>query len=553
MKPLSFALLACLMPVCGFAAPPGVPNAGTILQQERQARPLSPTPGETGLRIELSAGANLPASEAFTVKEIRITGNTLIDTASLHALVADAEDHAQTLTQLGALAARITERYRAQGYPLARAIIPAQVIQDGIVVFEVIEARYGMVSVKNRSQVDDELLQATLAPLHSGDAIGAAPMNRALLLLSDIPGVRSSAVLKPGATIGSTDLVVTAEATPMASGKLTLDNYGNAYTGRTRASGSASLNNLLHTGDVLSAEGRSSGKGMNDGRAGYDALLNGAGTRAGGAYSRMYYQLGDSLKNLGSEGSAEVTSLWAKHPLLRGEAANLYAQLQYDRLRLSDRVEVGGVNDSRRLDNWTASLSADLRDALLSGGLNIMNLSWTNGRVTLQDDARLNDDNNAQTAGGFAKWTIGLSRLQRLGAQSSLYLSYFGQWARSNLDPSMKVSAGGPFSVRAYAPAAASGDEGSLGSLELRQDLGWAMGQWQAIAFVDSARLTINHASWVDGKNKVSLSGAGLGLNWTGAQQISGRFYWATRLGKKPAMLGDIAATRMWMELSKGF
>ncbi|MCX9158627.1 hypothetical protein OPU71_21140, partial [Niveibacterium sp. 24ML] len=331
MKPLSFALFASLLPVAGFAAP-GVPNAGSILQQERQARPITPVPSDTGLRIEQPAGASLPASEAFTVKEIRLSGNTLIDTATLHALVADALGQAQNLAQLGDLTARITEYYRAQGYPLARAIIPAQVIQDGVVVFEVIEARYGKVSVDNRSLVSDRLLQATVAPLQSGDAVSDAQMNRVLLLLSDIPGVESAAVLRPGEAVGTTDLAVSAEAAARVSGKLAIDNYGNAYTGRTRVNGSVSLNNLLHVGDVLSLEGRSGGEGMNDGRIGYEALLTGAGTRAGGSYALMQYQLGDSLQYLGADGSAEVASLWAKHPLLRSQTANLYGQLQYDQL-----------------------------------------------------------------------------------------------------------------------------------------------------------------------------------------------------------------------------
>jgi hemolysin activation/secretion protein len=68
-------------------------------------------------------------------------------------------------------------------------MIPAQSIHDAIVEIEVIEARYAQIKLDNHSRVNDPLLQATLAPLRSRQAIAGAPLDHGLLLLSDIPGV----------------------------------------------------------------------------------------------------------------------------------------------------------------------------------------------------------------------------------------------------------------------------------------------------------------------------------------------------------------------------
>ena len=550
MRSPYLVLLAWLSAVPGFAATPWLPDAGRLLQQVSPTQPATPAPVDSGLRIDAPVGASLPASEAFLVKTVQIAGNTLIDTATLHALVASAEGQSQSLPQLGQMANRITAYYQAQGYPLARAIIPAQVIRDGVVVFEVIEARYGRINVNNRSAVRDDLVLATLAPLQSGQAVSEAQMDRALLLLSDIPGMRSSAVLKPGDTLGTSDLEVNVDAGPVVSGQIAVDNYGDRYTGRTRASAALNLYNLLHAGDVLTINALSAGNDMNDGRIGYEALLDGDGTRLGASYARMHYRLADGLEALEADGSAGVSSVWVRHPLRRSQTSNLYVQLQYDQIRLRDSVQLAALENKRRLRDWTLSLNGDLRDALFSGGINTASMSWTDGDVDFDDAGAASLDRaSAQTAGTFSKWNVAAARWQRLGSRDSIYFSYAGQWAADNLDASMKMSVGGPYSVRAYAPGALSADQGYLASIELRHELGHLGGQWQAVAFVDNAQVTINRSPWASSANSATLSGAGLGLNWSGTQQMSARIYLATRLGAKPVLLPNAASAQIWAEL----
>ena len=551
------AVLLVFFPLVAQAqvAGPVIPGAGSILQQIQPVTPPSPSSTGTGLTIERGGGSTLPPSAPFEVKTIRISGNTLFDTPTLHALVADAEGKNLTLSQLDELAARITDHYHSRGYALTRAIIPAQVIRDGVVNIEIIEARYGKISLDNGSRVNDPLLQGTLAGLQGDAPIDQAPLDHALLLLSDIPGVVVSATLKPGETIGTSDLLVNTTPGPAVSGNVVLDDYGNRYTGRARIGGALNVNNPLHHGDVLSASGISSGSGMNYGRIAYESLLNGRGTRLGGSYSALHYILGGPLAPLNGHGTAEVESLWAKHPLVRGREVNLYGQIQYDGLQLRDHIDAGAIRTDRHVSNWTASLSGDARDALLSEAVNTWNLGWTAGRVGFDDSvAQLADAATARTQGGFSKWNANLSRLQGLSPKSALSLTFSGQWANANLDPSKKMVAGGPYTVRAYDMGAVSGDSGYVGTAELRHDLGLAWhGQWQAVAFIDSAHVTVNKNVWVAGANSATLSGAGVGLNWAGPDQWSARAYIAAPIGSTPALVASTASARAWVEIGKGF
>jgi len=532
-----------------------VPNAGSILQQVQPVAPPAPSNRDNGLTIEREGSAPLPPSTPFAVRTLRITGNTSFDTAILQTLVADAEGKSLTLVQLGEAVARITDYYQSHGYPLARAIIPAQAVRDGVVQVQVIEARYGKVNLDNRSQTSGSLLQATLAPLQSGQVISQAPMDRALLLLSDVPGVSVSATLKPGEAIGTADLLVDAAPGPALTANAVFDDYGSRYTGRPRLGGTLTLIGPLHHGDVLSASVVSSGRGMSYGRLLYETLLNGRGTRLGGSYSALHYSLGGPLASLNAHGTAALASLWLKHPLLRSASLSLYGQIQYDQTQLRDHIDASSLKTDRHVRAWSASLAGDARDTLLSGGINTWSLRWTNGRVGFDDaSAQQADAATAKTEGGYSKWTLSAARLQRLGPRDGLYLSYLGQWASTNLDASQKLIAGGPYSVRAYDVGAISGDTGYLGSAEWRHELGSAWrGQWQFVAFADSAHITVNRNAWVSGANSATLSGAGIGLNWTGPERWSARLYVATPVGSTPALVGSTTSARGWVEVSRAF
>lgn len=489
------------------------------------------------------------------VMSIRITGNTLFDEAMLHRLVMDAEGKKFTLQELGMLASRITDYYQSHGHPLARAIIPAQTIREGVVEIQVIEARYGKISLNNSSRVNDALLNATLSPLQGGKPIAQKQLDSTLLLLSDIPGMITSATLLPGQVVSTSDLDISIAPSQAVNGNASLDNNGNKATGLLRASGSINFINPFHHGDVLSASGMSSGSGMNYGRMSYETLLDGTGTRMGGAYSALHYTLGDTLVSLDGHGSAQVGSLWLKQTFMRSREVNLYGQIQYDNKKLRDRIDASGIRTDRHLDNLTVSWTGDSRDTLLYGGINTFNFSLISGRVGFDDAAaQLADGATAKTKGNFSKLTVNLARLQKLSSSIGLYMSFSGQWANTNLDSSEKMVAGGPYTVRAYDIGSFSGDSGYLGTAEIRHDMGliW-QGRLQMAVFVDSEHVIINRRTWAAGENGVTLTGAGAGFDWIGQNQWAIKAYIAAPIGSTPALLATTNSVRGWVQISKSF
>jgi len=343
----------------------------------------------------------------------------------------------------------------------------------------------------------------------------------------------------------------------MVTGNGTLDNNGSRYTGRERATASVNLANPLHHGDVLSATVLSSGRNMSYGQMSYETLLNGVGTRLGGSGSALRYVLGDSLSAIGGHGTANVASLWLKQPLVRSQGQNVYAQMQLDGLWLDDLVDTANTQKNRKLLNTAFSLNGDVRD-LVPQGLSSWKASLIAGKVNfLNSAAQLADSETAQTQGNFVKYNAWANHLQTLTAKDTLYVAFSGQTASTNLDQSQKMTVGGPASVRAYATGAVSGDSGALLTVELRHLLDgpvWgAEGRWQVMAFVDSARLSINKTPWTSSINQATLSGGGIGLVWAGTKQFTVQLTLAERLGTVPALITNSPKVQGWAMLSKGF
>lgn len=144
--------------------------------------------------------------------------------------------------------------------------------------------------------------------------------------------------------------------------------------------------------------------------------------------------------------------------------------------------------------------------------------------------------------------------MQWLTLRDSLYVNFNGQWADSNLDSAEKMTAGGAYTVRAYDTGAISGDTGYVGTVEMRHDLeALPFGKWQVVAFVDSAHVKVNRRPWTTAENGATLSGAGVGLNWTGPDQWRASVSVATPLGSVSSLLSEQSSARAWIVASKAF
>ena len=224
---------------CGSCVPAGVQVAQATGGVAPQSLPAPPR--------------NASASGAFRLNDLRLNGVKALSNEELQAITGPYIGRDVTLSDLEELAKAITARYKERGYFLAQAVVPVQTVRDGIVEISVIEGRLGKVdvTVAPDAPIAESRVRGFLAPLQPGAAVSAPDYERAMLLLSDQPGIKVSSGLQEGTQPGTTDLSVEVAAAPRWAFTAEGDNHGTRESGRYRVGGTARWLSPFGIGDNL--------------------------------------------------------------------------------------------------------------------------------------------------------------------------------------------------------------------------------------------------------------------------------------------------------------
>lgn len=536
------------------------PDAGQSLRNiERQPSALPDSKRTVTIsRGGMTGPATTNQTTRIPVKAIRIEGNSAFDTATLHDLVKDFEGGSHTLAALDHAAARITDYYRDHDFMVARAYIPAQRMENGILAIRVLEGKMDYVTLKNRSRIDDAKAEKYIdAQVQKGQNLKNDSIDRALLLLADTPGVGGArATLRPGQSVGTSELVVDLDQAKPYSGYISVDNHGNRYTGEYRLDSAVAFNGLVGQGDQLALRALGSNENLAYGRIGYSVPIGYNGLRVGASYASNWYELGQEFSALNARGRAEISSLYVTYPFIRTLKGSLYSSASLEHKRLKDRTGTPYSASDRKVQLASVGLSGNYYDSFAGGGVTSMETSLAGGELSMDATSLAIDSATAKSDGGFGRVTYSLNRLQRVTDKNTLYAGVWGQQANKNLNSSEEISLGGANAVRAYPQGESNGDEGWVSTVELRHDLPTTKfaPALQAVAFYDIGSIAVNHEDYNADKNSRTISGAGLGLNATIIQDVQLQSFVAWRTsGGNPRSDSDDRVPRLWFQVSKRF
>lgn len=561
----SLALAILCSPALALAQ--ALPDAGRILEQSRPPA-LVRQPGASAKLLPDAAPVPAVApdgAQTIVVRRFTVLGASVFSAQALQQVLAPFSGRALTFAGLQQACDALTAHYRAHGYFVAGAMLPAQDIAHGDVTIQVLEGRLSGLQVvagkdvRLRSELARDYV---LAQLPVGQPIQEDRLERGLLLVQDLPGIVPRAELRRGGRQGETALDLQLSEGPLATGSLSLDNAGNRYTGATRLTGNLALNDLGGLGGQLSLLASTAGDGFRYGRAGYVAALGSHGFKAGAAVSRLRYRLGGEFAPLGAHGTASVSQLIATYPLLRTRSTNLQLRAGADDKRY-ENVANGALTSDKHVRVLPLALAftrqQDHAAIQASLELSLGHLSLGGDSASAAADAA-----GARSAGRFAHLTYQLGRLQRLGGRVGLLLGASGQIASRNLESGEKLSLGGPGRVRAYPAGEASGDEGHVLTTELHYE--WPSAGAALAAFVDVGHVRLNNGTYAGALgangpgNSYTLKGAGLGASWRGAGGATLQVQAARKLGRNPAAAargedadGKASRVRAWFVASLPF
>lgn len=494
---------------------------------------------------------------SFVLKGVQFVGATGVAESELQAAVADRIGTSVTFADLEQLAARAAAVYQQRGFSLVQAFVPVQEVVDGVVKITISEGVLGTVSidVAEGAPVARERVAKTLAVLEPGKPLNGMQYERAMLLLSDLPGIKPQSAIAAGATAGTTDLSVQVSERDRLQYGLEVDNYGTRDSGRQRITGSLRWASPFERGDnfdlrVMLAQGMHTAFG----RVSYETPVGYRGLRIGGGLARVQYELGGPFAPLEPTGTGDVADLSFSYPIIRQRSTNLFVRGVVDNKDLTDRFEAVGFESRKRIRGVGVGMSFEKRDKFLGGGYTSANGLLYRGNLDIKDATSEAFDNppfGYDTEGSFGKVSLQLARLQYLAPKFSLFLGTGLQRASKNLDAYEKLSLGGPKAVRAYATGEVLVDDGWLAAVELRYA---ANPDTTVFAFYDAARGDFFHDPRPsDVFTSRSLRGYGLGLNWSKPGRVTVNFSIAWRDTDPGVTDGGDRNPRLFWSIQKAF
>ena len=551
---LAVSAMVLLSPVTVLAAE--APDAGKTLNNLKQKNITLPQQQNSKISLvraeEPGLGQKGDSEVKISISDFKFTGRNAYSEKKLLSLLADAKGKEVSLNELEKLAERITNYYRKRGYIMAKAYIPAQRIENGVVEIAVVVGSYDQIVIHKNAKISDDAIAHRLGAVKSGEFIRKGSLEKAIWLLNDLSGIEATAVLKPGERPGTADLVIDVKPGPRKIyGSVSADNFGNRFIGKNQLLYSVNVANPAGEGDKLALAGATAGGGLTAGGISYKAPLKGAGDNLEVGYSKMRYELGQDFAMLDAHGTGRVLNVAYSHNFIRSRTDNLTGKIGFAGKMLKDTVS--DYSTPKRSKTMTFTLDGDNLDSLGGGGANSYSLNYSRGHLSASDaDAQV-----AGTAGSFGKWNVNIARQQYISDRLSLVTTLDGQWANKNLDSSEKMSLGGGYGVRAYPMGEAAGDNAYLWRNELR----WTIptkkggnGMLQLVGFYDQGSALINKYQWTGGPapNRRTLKGAGVGISWT-ASDLAINVSYAWKVGSERALADTDKSGRIWVQVTKTF
>lgn len=517
----SNGILAITVLVAAISDPATAQDAGQILREVERNLP----------RIEPAAPAlpslvpSTPETEFLKEGEtVRVTGfriiSTLIPEQELQAQLTSYVGRDCTLGDLREAAAKIARYYGKNDY-LARAVLPSQTLENGIVTIEVLEARMGRVLIDPSSNTRlhpnraANFIHAQNAP---GEPLRPSAIATGVSNLTQIPGMQALGVLDAGQQEGTTDVRLKLLEPKPVNTTLLVDNSSVREIGDIRALGMMTVSDTLGVGEQLALTGQVTKSSR------YMQVLTGAPVLDGEYWleamaGALRYEIDRKYNAATPKGDAQTVALNVRWLGLRTSSDPVNFALGAEHKWTNDRV-AGLESSDNGVAAFTFAAHRRMRDAWMGGGAFVLDGQVKAGFVDLSGN-RTNKDfdkSTARTQGYYGKANFSVARVQNLWADGDARITLSAQVSTRNLNSAEQFTLGGLGGVRAYPVSVGNGDQGALLNVEvghrvtndLRLSLHWDAG------VIEQHKNTWD--GWQDPSsphNQYVLQGVGAEAQWT--------------------------------------
>jgi len=556
-------LVAIFLPLIsnGFAA---TPDAGSIMQQLEQERLMAPKQLKMPVKPVVQPEKEESDALKVLIKDFEFRGNVNIPSDELREAFASYLNRKHSFKALTKMVRMMGEYYRGKGL-WAKAIIPEQTFENGILIIQVIEGKLGVINIEHAEKtlnISEESAKKYLTHNQQQDAIfNIKAFEKAIKALDSVPGITAAAVLRPGVEVGYTDAVIKMANTPLTTGSARVDNFAGRSTSweGLRFTGNLNIDGALKLGEQFNLQVVKS-KGTDVYTFGASYPIGYDGSRIGVNYTDMSYHLGEPLQAIKGEGNSQTASAYFNKPLWQDGADSLSAQLQMFKKDYFNKT-IAGISSDKSIKSVAGTLAFRWSEQLIGVATNNASVTYTVGDLDLSGNATdlANDAATAKANGAFQKVGLTYTRSQSLNESNEIWMSFLSQYAFKNLDSAEKISLGGSSGVRAFPGGEATGDHGAILKFELRHQLQEGL---TGVVFYDHGWVQQHETTWTSSSvpNQYDLNGLGVGARWMANKTTELTANLATRLVSNPAADsagndgdGTRYAPRLWISVVSQF
>jgi hemolysin activation/secretion protein len=203
-----------------------------------------------------TGSAGEKADPTFDLNELRVLGNTVLDTASIEKVVYPFLGESKSFADVENARAALETLYHDRGYGTVFVDVPEQTVDaDGVVRLHVMEARLNKVTVVGARYFSGRQIRAALASAVPNTVPHLPTLQSELTKVNTETSDRVvTPVLKAGPRPGTVDLALRVDDHLPFHGSVELNNQYTQHTKPLRLLGSLSYDNLFATFDSLSVQ-----------------------------------------------------------------------------------------------------------------------------------------------------------------------------------------------------------------------------------------------------------------------------------------------------------
>ena len=190
----------------------------------------------------------------FEIRRFLFDGATLIPREQLESSTAAFTGPSRTFGDVQRALETVERAYSDAGYSAVQIVLPEQELERGEIRFQIVEAKVGRVLVEGNKFFDEANIRASVPSLAPGRSPNINEISRNLRVANENPAKQATVLLRSGQEEATVDAVLRVVDEPPTKFSVTVDNTGNAQTGRLRVGLGVQNANVFGNDDVLTAQ-----------------------------------------------------------------------------------------------------------------------------------------------------------------------------------------------------------------------------------------------------------------------------------------------------------